>query len=66
MTALLRLLYNLPYIGSLVHIETGLKVRQRILVEIGGYKRKGLKLEPIFLNIETGYNLFTLDAKIVE
>ena len=66
MTKLLILLYGLPPVGYLVHIETGINVRQRVLAEIGGYKRKGLKLEPIFLNVETGYKLFTLGAKIVE
>ena len=66
MTKLLILLYGLPPVGYLVHIETGLNVRQRVLAEIGGYTRKGLKLEPIFLNVETGYKLFTLGAKIVE
>ena len=66
MTKLLIAIYRLPFIGSLVHIETGLTVRQRILAEIGGYKRTGFKLDPIFLNVETGYKLFTLRAKIVE
>ena len=66
MTKLLILLYGLPPVGYLVHIETGINVRQRVLAEIGGYKRTGFKLDPIFLNVETGYKLFTLRAKIVE
>ena len=66
MKKLLILLYGLPPVGYLVHIETGINVRQRVLAEIGGYTRKGLKLEPVFLNAVTGYKLFTLDAKIIK